>query len=167
MSDLLGPTEYNSAHPRQAAVKFHLQPNRLQVSRLALLFFDSFLRLPLSAFMGLSTVNFMRNLQALFKNVAYRPCSPSTVKVSSVRQYVFVSFKPTALTPHPANTGVSEKWCWCGFKRVRPFRICFTLLPSKVWVTSKIAFFNHRHSILNGLRNPDAANILRRKYSKS
>ena len=23
------------------------------------------------------------------------------------------SFVPTALTPHPANTGVSEKWCWC------------------------------------------------------
>ena len=23
------------------------------------------------------------------------------------------SFVPTALTPHPANTGVSEMWCWC------------------------------------------------------
>ena len=31
----------------------------------------------------------------------------------SVRRYVFVSFVPTALTPHPTNTGGSEKWCWC------------------------------------------------------
>ena len=23
------------------------------------------------------------------------------------------SFVPTVLTPHPTNTGVSEKWCWC------------------------------------------------------
>lgn len=23
------------------------------------------------------------------------------------------SFVPSALTPHPTNTGFSEKWCWC------------------------------------------------------
>ena len=28
------------------------------------------------------------------------------------------SFVPTALTPHPANTGVSEKLCWCESRHV-------------------------------------------------
>ena len=35
-----------------------------------------------------------------------------TVFFRSVRRYVFDSFVPTALTPHPTNWALSSKWCW-------------------------------------------------------